>query len=41
MICKLVVLKENIVTHSFQNHCSKHLKHPSQSFPYEEIKMSH
>ena len=33
-------MKENTLTHSFQNHYSKQTKHPHQGFPYREIRMS-
>ena len=39
--CEFVSLKENTPTHSFQNHYSKQTKHPPQSLPYGEIRMSH
>ena len=33
---KFIDLKENTLTHSFQNHYSKRVKHPPQGFPYED-----
>ena len=37
--CKFVALKENTLTHFFQNHNSKQTKHPHQSCSYGEIRM--
>ena len=34
-------MKENTLTHSFQNHYSKRIKHPPQGFLYGKIRMSH
>ena len=32
--CKFVDFKEITLTHSFQNHYIKQVKHPPQDFPY-------
>ena len=37
---KFIALKENTLTHSFQNHYSSR-PNTLQNFPYGEIKMSH
>ena len=39
--CNFVDLKENALTHSFQNRYSKDTKPPPQEAPYGEIRMSH
>ena len=38
--CKFVGFKENTLTHYFQNHYSKQIKHPPQGYSYKEIRMS-
>ena len=35
--CKSVALKENTLTHSFQNHCSKQTKHSSKFFLRKQL----
>ena len=39
--CTFIDSKENTLTHSFQNYCSKRTKHPPQGFPYGKIRTSH
>ena len=39
--CKSVALKENSLTHSFQNYYIKQTKHIPQGFSYMEIRISH